>query len=225
MNLVWNNKFPGYAEEGQDNPLRWVLLSKSGGDVLEATYENTGTWWKCKDFLNDTVFAIQTGKQLSIYGWNTANLSLPKKGEPLYLAVKDFTKNFENNVNNCLGNAVTFVGDGELNGSKVKVLEIAPQGVSNTYFISLITLMIRLCNSETSFQNVEELKAYKGFGGGDQGKWDEVVAKGWLFDLPQHLTKFIWYCGDKYNSETVESPSSSMVHNCGVLSWQQGGSY
>lgn len=213
MKITWKTQ-PSYAEEGQPNPLRWAILSGS----LEEGFTNETSWLKCKDFFNDYCYTYNTGKPMAIYGFNTKDMAIPAKGEPVYIAVKDITPQFKENVQNVTSNvAIHEADDGTC------VLELHPDHFANTYSISLVSLVIRLCNVEHSFGSLEEMKVYQKFPSQDQSKWNQVVAKKVFFSLPEKLKKYIWYSGEQHNSETEVTMASyqlaSNIHNCGVLTY------
>jgi hypothetical protein len=94
----------------------------------------------------------------------------------------------------------------------------------NTYNISLLSLIIRLMNVAQVFESFEDVIKEKDFYPKDQNLWDQVVAKGVFFNLPEHLKKFVWYYDANNNSETKKEGYNipSLVHNCGVLAWSKG---
>jgi len=219
MKITYQTR-PSYAEEGQSNPIRWVILS----GTPDTGFVNESSWLKCKDFFNDYAVAYNGGKRFAIYGFSTEGMAIPKQGEYVYMAVKHLTKNFITNMN-------TF--NKWLNENKCPkivfwpvddtvVLQLDPFFLKNTYNISLVSLMIRLLNDETFNGTIEELKTHKIPGDGrDQQKWGVVVNKKVFFDIPKKLDKFLWYCGEGHNSEkdiqVYQLPS--LVHNNGVVSW------
>lgn len=209
-----------YAEEGQKNPIRWINLKR----VDDKTFESTSNWWKCKDFLNDLAYTVKTGKDFSIYGWNAGTIALPKKGEPFYLAVKNLTPQFYDNMN--------VMNDWLVDSQKMPfipclknddgltVIALDPVYFDNTYNISLITLVIRLMNIEHKFKNFDEVIKYKSFTPGDDWKWEAVVKKGKYFAIPEKFKKYIWYVNAEINSENPPAYNiASTVHNNGVVSW------
>lgn len=217
MKINFVSKSP-YAEEGQPNPIRWAILSTTDGN----TFKNESAWLKCKDFLNDYCVAYNGGPRFAIYGFSTEGMSIPKKGESVYVAVKELTTSFLDNLkmlNKMLPAPIVehSLADG------IVILDMPPLFWKNTYNISLITLMIRLCNVEHKFASFEEFKKYKLFAQKDQMKWDQVAAKNMFFDIPKKFDEYVWYAGPNYNDKK-ECPTyqlASLVHNGGVLSWSK----
>lgn len=221
MKLTITNK-SAYAEEGQSNPIRWAILSGSP----EEGFVNESAWLKCKDFFNDYCVAYQGGPRFGIYGFSTEKMTIPKNGEPVYMALSGLTKNFLANFirlrewllkNNCPDIGAEAFED------KV-ILEFAPFYFKNTYNISLISLMIRIINDEKFNGTIEELKTYKIPGDGrDEAKWQTAVKKNVFFQLPEKYQTFVWYCSPTHNSETSKDlpvyQLSSLIHNNGLVSW------
>ena len=221
MKITFVNK-PTYAEEGQPNPLRWCILS----GTPETGFTNESSWLRCKDFFNDYAVAYNGGKRFQIYGFSTEKMNIPKKGEPVYMALDATTKAFPFN----LGKFNTWLKDKDLPTIVYRpyegkwIIEIAPYYFSNTYHISLLSLIIRLCNMDVEFKDFESLTEYKSFPTKDQQKWDQVVAAKRFFNLPEQMKKYVWYASKDKNSElTPDSDYSlaSLVHNCGILQWNQ----
>lgn len=205
-----------YSEIGQPNPIRWAILS----GTPETGFVNESSWLKCKDFFNDYVVAYNGGKRFGIYGFSTEHMNIPEKGQPVYMAVKDLTSSFLPNLNTLNGGLPEPVGVLKAEDDTV-VLRIPAYYFENTYNISLISLMIRLCNIDYVFSSYEEFVNYKQHAGQDQNLWNNVVAKGKYFNLPDHLKGYVWYAGEQYNStkEMQVYQMSSLIHNGGVVSW------
>ena len=89
-------------------------------------------------------------------------------------------------------------------------------------YISLLSLIVRIINTDKKFNDFEEVKKGEHLVDGDKSKWGQVVKKGTYFKLPKELHKYVWYAGKKMNSKTLKDEYSlpSLVHNNGVLSWQ-----
>lgn len=207
-----------YAEEGQTNPIRWINLKKVG----ENKFESASNWWKCKDFLNDMAYTYMTGKSFSIYGWNAGTIGHPPKGEDFWFGIKNLSEPFFHNIENVLN---PWLDTQKMPRVKLVkqdpvLLALDPKYFENTYNISLITLIIRLCNYEMKFDKFEDVINCKKFPRGDQGKWDAVTTKKRYFDIPKQFRKYVWYSTPQYNSEVdVGYQISGLVHNNGVMDW------
>lgn len=207
-----------YAEEGQTNPIRWINLKQ----VDAKTFESSSNWWKCKDFLNDLAYTYKTGKSFSIYGWNAGEVGHPEPGKPFWFAIKNLSEPFFHNIKNVLNPWLKTQGMPELQLVKQDpvLLALDPKYFDNTYNISLITLIVRLCNYEMKFNNFQEVIDCTKFPSGDQDKWNAVTTKKKYFNIPDKFKKYVWYSTPEYNSEKdVDYQISSLVHNNGVVDW------
>jgi hypothetical protein len=209
-----------FTESGQENPIRWAFCLKT-----EDGFENAANWMKCKDFLNDICVAYQGGARFYIYGFNTKELKVPEKGQPIYLAVTKLQQGFRHNMgvfNEWLdATGYPMITLHEIEDDLV-VLEFPEFFFSNTHHTSLVTLIIRLMNVKNEFVNFEAVIEYPGFCYGDQTKWTNVVQFGRYFALPEQLKKFSWYANSGNNSERTNCNAyslSNIIHNNGCLSW------
>lgn len=208
-----------YAEEGQPNSLRWLVLHRTAPQE----FVPNGHWIKCKDFFNDLVFAYQTGHKFSVFGFNTTNMKVPVKGEPLFMLLKAIEPTFLKNIavmNEWLVSQGCPVVTFEKNDEDQVLIAFDPFYLANTYNISLISLIIRLMNSEKQFASFAEAQKYKGFHLKDQQKWNQVVAKKVYFNIPEKMKKYVWFQNADYNSEKpFKGNETYMIHNSGVLCW------
>lgn len=210
-----------YAEEGQPNPLRWLILS----GTPEKGFVNESAWLRCKDFFNDYAVAYNGGPRFGIYGFSTEAMTIPKKGEPVFMALNGTTKEFLHNLLALNDWLVPHPPIAFHNTPAADcIIKIPGEYFQNTYSISLLSLIIRLMNCEKKFKDFGEAISYKGFPDKDQQKWNQVVAKNVFFALPEKFQKYTWYVGEQHNSESKDLPGyqlSSLVHNGGVLSYSK----
>jgi hypothetical protein len=211
-----------YNEESQQNPLRWWLLQPKG-EVLESI---AGPM-KCKDFFNDIVYTLNTGKVFSIYQFNSEVVKKLKKGDPLYFLLTSTATEFINNVEKTLNPWLEAQGAPPLlliPSDQGLVLSLAPFYYKNTYNISLIALLVRMFNIDVKLTKMEDLTD-KTVPYGDWSKWNPVKQRGYFFKLPESVDKFIWWQGSGYNNEVITEECSEgytipqLVHNNGVLNW------
>lgn len=209
-----------YGEEGQPNPMRWMILTKEDDN----SYKNETSWLRCKDFFNDFVYARHTKKYFNIYGFDTNKMNVGSPGEPVYMLLDVLTKQFLYNMdalNTWLKEDQKMPWIPYTPHEGKVLLQIPSIYFDNTYNISLLSLIIRLLNVEHEFKWFKEVITYKEFPEKDQQKWDQVVKKKTFFKLPEDLKKYIWYAGPTCNS--IKEPEGyqvkSLVHNNGVLSW------
>lgn len=215
--LLYTSK-GSYSESSQPNNIRWCILS----GTIEDGFVNESSWLKCKDFFNDYVVAYNGGKRFSIYSFNTQKMLIPAKGENVYVAVKDVCPSFTPNLellNEWLDCPIEIY-----NNEQGYILELSEYYFRSTYNISLITLMIRLCNTEHKFSSVEEFAEYKQFPKQDQDLWDNVMKHLYFFNLPEQLQQYIWYEGAQYNDKVYQGGEynlASFVHNNGVIAYSK----
>lgn len=213
-----------YSEEGQVNPLRWCILKQVGPD----DFISQSNWLKCKDFFNDYVYSYHSKKDFTIYGFNAGKMDIPYGGN-VFMALKHQTPAFVHNITKAVNPWLVEQGMPELiltpANDGMLLLELDKKYFDNTLNISLISLLIRVVNTLGKFKNFEEIKNFNGIPDGDKNKWGQVVAKGTYFNIPEKYRKYLWYYDEKRNSEKVTDPKdyqlSHLVHNCGVLAWQQ----
>lgn len=218
MKFTYKDK-GGYSEIGQPNPIRWAILS---GTPSEG-FVNESSWLKCKDFFNDYVVAYNGGERFSIYNFTTKPMTIPPKGEPVFMAVKDLTPTFETNLETINASLPEPLAIHHASCGAV-IIEIPAYYFQSTYNISLLSLMIRLCNITHQFSSYEEFVGYKAHAKQDQNLWDTVVAKKVFFALPEELRNYMWYCGEQYNNKVFKGKDyqlADLVHNCGLMAYSK----
>jgi hypothetical protein len=210
----------GYAEETQPNPMRWLMLYRQP----DGSFHSHGAWIKCKDFFNDYAYTKQTGNAFQIYGFKPNEMKVAPKDQPEYMLLDNITKSWPYNMKVMndwlLDQGMPVVPFTEHEGQWL--IQLDPVYWHNTYFISLISLIIRLMNTDKEFKTFAEAISWKNFPQRDQGKWDPVVKAGFFFKIPKKYWKYMWFCGPERNSDNTPHTHygiSNLVHNCGVLEW------
>jgi len=209
-----------YSEIGQTNLLRWQNLKLVGPD----TYEPVSMWWKCKDFMNEVVTSYHLGRDFSIYGFKVVhNKFFNKEDKGIPLRLKGVCPGFLGNmevVNNYLLEEgypeVRVVSLGE-----EMFIHIPEEYLANTLFMSQVTLFIRLANTNKEYATLQEM-VKDPINVGDYENFTACLKKP-LSKFPPSLGKYIWYYNDQFNC-TYDHPKdlniqTSMMHNCGVVSW------
>lgn len=205
----------GYAEIGQQNPLRWAIFKNSGDVFTQQTKK-----FKCKDFFNDFV-AKYHDTDVSIYGMSTSSAEVDAYGMfiGLWQTTPQFIGNIERAINPKLEEEMGFkllpVQVGEV------VLLLLPRALfDSTYTISLVTLLIRACNDAQEWSCYDHMMTHS---------IEELIQRhsGWLKTAsllpPDHLKEYWWYVTPSHNSETIKKGSyglNSYVHNNGSISWK-----
>lgn len=208
-----------YSEISQKNPMRWMNVKPLGGDVWEPV---TG-WWKCKDFMNDVVTSFHLRKTFYIYGFkvNAEKFFAPGQ-EELYFLVKNITPEWEENmvvVNDyLLSNGFPAVYYENLD--KDYFISLDKAYLHNTYFISAVTLLIRMANVNKVYQTLDDMVNDEG-NTHDTDNYTAIKQKP-LSEFPEHLLEYIWYYDKNNNTKHTDKDKNimtSQMHNCGVVSW------
>lgn len=210
-----------YAEIGQANPMRWRLLHKRKG----VFYSQSGLI-KCKDFFNDVVAWKQAKQKFSIYSFSN-KVKFNREGMYFHLtAIADQDKFIHNlftlnqRIMQDLKVYIKFTGmkDGSM------VICIPHKLWRNTYYISLASMMIRLCNYDKQYDTWEDFFAdtaplctiETAF-----SKKTREYTKENGFKIPAKLRKLWFWAGKDYHSGNQAKPMGSVIHNNGVNNWVQ----
>ena len=209
-----------YSEIPQANPLRWRIMYRKGD-----TLSSQSGILKCKDFFNDIVAYKKAKLTFSIYSFSN-KVKFNRDG--LYLHLTDlynYEKFMENIVvvNNKLQEQLK-VGLKLFPINETSAVLCIPHKLwKNTYYISMVSMLIRLCNYNIQYTTWESIfdpaapinTAESAF----SAKAKERALKHG-FKLPKALQKF-WYWAGVANSGDGKKVIPSVVHNNGVSSWNQ----
>ena len=198
-----------FSEVGQKAPLRWALCYKDGD-----SFEGQHGWWKCKDFLNDTVVYLRTGQEFEIYGYeNKAKIN----DEGGYLALKNVPAFFEDNLimlneqllSVGLEPIECFNGEGEVE----KVVLVPSFYWSNTFFISFITSLIRSCVYAKTTAFIDCINKEETLTGYFNKAWDKLK--------PEHFDRMneLMFLNYQYNAKDLGKCDTYLIHNAGLQSW------
>lgn len=204
-----------YHESPQKNNLRWQVLFRDGD-----TFHPQTAVFRCKDYLNDVVAKYYNWNVIA-YGLNNENMKLNEEGVWLELTGIYDMPIFLHNLETCIQPEIvdTSLEYEEIDGG---LLMFVPRFFfKNTYFISLLSYMIRVSNCETKFKSYEglftSLEAKADRACVDSGK---LIAINWKFSLPEELSKYWLYYQRSQNSNTlIELGQGSVIHNCGIMGW------
>jgi hypothetical protein len=144
-----------YTESAQANPLRWQIMSREK-DVLTSQ----ASVMKCKDYFNDLV-ALRHGHTFTVYGFKNDTVTFNKWG--LYILLTGIAKPdlFIENVNNSINTRMK-----EDLGTSIRcwkqpdnsvVIRIPNKVWENTYAVSLVTMMLRVCNNNIELNSWDDL--------------------------------------------------------------------
>lgn len=215
---VWDGM--KYAEEGQINPIRWNVLKNIGKD----TYEPVTYKFMCKDFLNEVVMSYHTGNTYSIYGFSASPKMFNKEWKGLPIRLSGLYESFYSNIN-IINKYLKEQGFPELNPEKVDqtsqdcVINIPEEYLENTFYMSQVSLFMRMANNEKPLSSFDEL--------GESLKGDKNYAyyaaskKKPISKLHPSLKKYIFYWNNSNNFAKGDTKSvlTSYIHNCGVVNW------
>jgi hypothetical protein len=99
---------------------------------------------------------------------------------------------------------------------------------SNTYLISLVSYLIRVCNNNIEFKFFEQvwssLERQTDTAIPTYGDYESIIRK-WKFTVPEDFYKYWYYYNKNYNSEVRPDVKDlgQIVHDNGVISWIKGG--
>jgi hypothetical protein len=215
-----NNKT--YCEVPQTNPLRWKTLYRNN----DGSFFDQSGWVKCKDFYNDTVAFRKAGSVFSIYGYEN-NIKMNDEGIYFLLKyIKDKPSFFHNLevVNKQLFDDLECVIAATDHEKDELVILIPNELWESTYRISMITMVVRLCNYGVKYESWEDMwKA-----GAPSQQIEHAFTKDAKenalklgFKVPPQFTKYWYYAGPDYNSEKNPKQTGGIIHNNGVSNWSQ----
>lgn len=258
--ILETGKKTSYTESSQPSELRWVLLKK----IDEETFESQAGVMKCRDYFNDMVFKyndLETKLKVKfspIYGFSIEKTKFIF-GEGIYFLVfgiddqESFFKSIDV-LNKFLVEeqklpAITFTKTEDVlippqtgfqNATKAQlkagswVLHIPHEYCLQTYRMSLLTQLIRMCTYGTALEKMEDFFDEKYFPSktnswGEEyhnldwqrlNKMKQKVLNYWFY-LPEEMADKIFYAAVDCNSIKINSLSfnSVYVHNNGFSSF------
>jgi len=205
------------TETGQSNPIRFCFVKRE-----DTTLTPESPWFKCKDYFNDVV-AAKNGLFFVQYGFDNSKLSAKdEQGAWLLLKEIKYKEEFKKSLQAVQHEEHPVLVE-DIDDKPTMLLIYIPEFYfENTYKISLLTFLIRLCNeigSPTIFTGFEQALRSSNCVMSNmfyQRHIDRIVKDGWKAPVEGYW----WWCGNMYNSKTTWYPEHSRtVHNCGVKSW------
>jgi hypothetical protein len=209
-----------YSEVGQRNPLRWKTLFKNE----DGSFIDQSGWIKCKDFFNDTVAFFKENSVFSIYGYKN---DIKKNEEGVYFLLKyiadkkTFFQNMEM-VNKQLYKDLSCTVECQDHEEDEVIICIPNAMWESTYRISLITMVVRLCNYGVKYAEWADLWTSSAPSQQLEHAFSPDAIKNVQengFNVPVKFTKYWYYAGPQYNSETTPKQTGSIIHNNGVSNW------
>lgn len=212
-----------YGEVAQPNPIRWRILLRNGDNMTDQSGK-----FKCKDFFNDVLAYYHTKTSFNMYSFEN-NVEFNTEG--LYVLLTEiednprFIKNICDGINQRLQKELG-VQLSLFEQKKGSIILLIPHALfKNTYLISLVTLLIRVCNNDITFSCWEDffledsplltietsiLKDSKLF----------VKTQGFI--TPKAGEDCWFYATWGISSKTIDgkvSSNSGVIHNNGIASW------
>jgi hypothetical protein len=215
--VIKNND--NYAEMHQDNPMRWRIMLRKG-----QTLTSQSGLIKCKDFFNDIVANKQHGMKFKVYNFNN-EIKFNKPGLYIHLTEIYNQETFCNNLhalNDKLHEQLNVIVHYVEQQDGSVVIVIPHKLWKNTYYISLVTMMIRLCNYKFKFETWDDFFSDKSPMNTTETAFTakaKLFAKKHGFKLPHGLNKYWFWAGKEYNSANQDKPMVNIVHNNGVSNW------
>lgn len=201
-----------YAEMGQKAPLCWsVLKVEEDGSAI-----GQHGWWICKDFLNDSVVYLRTGKEFLMYGYQN-KLVLNDIGA--YVALKNVPDFFEENLGYlnswlCERGMEPITWHEHDKGCDVQAVIGVPTSYwESTFTISAITSLIRSCVYKKLVNDISEMFAEEPTLSGYFDKVDKVLR-------PENMPLFkqLIYKNYQYDGSNLDTPEH-IIHTAGLQRW------
>mgnify|MGYP003552333533 FL=1 len=218
-----------YAELDQKNPLRWTFMKK-----VKDTYTNSSNIFKCKDFFNDVIAYRHLKKKFVKYGMGSDSAKFTRKGG-IWVLLNNTTDSLIGNIERCINkefkdtwgiklemlpvNNTDFVSD-NLTPHKMVLMYIPKKALTNTFRISLITLMIRNCNVWQDIASYDDLitPAFGKDGSLDECRYNMLKKRAYQFPGE---TEWVFYTPSYNSKSTWANWMTSVVHNNGVMGFTE----
>lgn len=207
-----------YGEVSQPNPLRWRIMHRQ-----KDTLHSQSNLIKCKDFFNDIVAWKRAKHKFTIYGF-TNDVKFNRDGLYFHLTNIANLEQFCNNlvhVQERLQKDLGVLMQLHPQEDKTMVIVIPHKVWKNTFYISMLSMMIRCCNYNVSYTCWEDIFDEKAPINRAEHAFTpkaKAYAKQHGFLLPKEYRKFWYFCGDVHSNDG-KKPMATVVHNNGVCSW------
>lgn len=208
------------TESSQVNPLRWRIMYREK-DILTSQAQ----LMKCKDYFNDLV-ALRKGHVFTVYGFKNDTVKFNKWG--LYILLTEVGKadQFIGNVEKAIN--VRLKADMGTSircwkqDDKSVVIRIPNKMWESTYYISLLTMMLRVCNNNVEFSSWDDLYSDKSPLNTVERSFTQdakLFTKHLGFKLPIDTW---YYYNSQYNGMgevNIAAIGGSTIHNNGCSAW------
>lgn len=220
MFKINHNVKQSYAEIPQKNPLRWVMLHRTGKDTFDA---QTGDI-KCKDFFNDTLAFFKSGMKFGVYGYQSEKL---KNEEGVYFLLKFISDKgaFRQGIDTINQKMKEQLGE-ELtlwDHEKDQMIVLLPPSIwESTWRLSLVTFLIRCSNYGYAHKSWDDFWHSQAPMYALEHTFDDRTKKNtktWGFLVPKPYAKYWYFCGKDFNSEKAPRQTGGTIHNNGCVNW------
>lgn len=208
-----------YAEIAQANPLRWRIMLLENNTLVSQS-----GLIKCKDFFNDVVAYKQGGLHFSMYRFDN-KIKFNEEGLYVHLTEIADKELFWHNIDTLNDRIYEDLGVFlELTEVKDGYIMLIPHALwENTYRISLVTMMVRLCNYFIPYEKWEDFfDEYSPLKSVETSFTVEAIAfaKANGFTLPKNKEGYWYYAGEECNSLSANPGFyTTVIHDNGVSSW------
>lgn len=209
-----------YCEIPQTNPLRWRIMFREGD-----TLTSQSGLIKCKDFFNDVVAWNKAQAVFSIYNFNN-KVKFNEEGLYFHLTNiadnKRFIQNIEKAINPKLveGSGLAITCYDQAPGEVVICIPMAAW--ESTYIISLLTMLIRVCNYAPAFEDWNSLFAKDSPLCSVETAFSPETLKFTQehgFVLPDAFKGEWYYSTSGYCATSGKAIRSGIIHNNGANGW------
>jgi hypothetical protein len=202
-----------YGEIPQQNPIQYALYQLEADDK----WVPDSAWFKCRDFFNEFV-GVYNNHRVKIYNFDFRGKKLPDYG--VWLRLRNLYSNFFHNIE--LLRPVLSELDVELNvvplaDKPSEAFTLLPRKLfENTFLISKVTLLIRMCNANVNYESYDDLLA--------KSQEPLYIMNRDAFNkrgltLPKEYSDFWYYSSKQYNSKS-KNHIDVIVHDCGFKNWE-----
>lgn len=221
-----------YAEYPQTNSLHWRLMFKNE----DGSFIDQAAGMKCKDFFNDVVAKVTGNKSFVKYMFD--NKDIKKNEEGIYILLTGvnspktiFARNITKILNPKLKEELGCEMSLEVEAAHTMLL-IPSKVWTSTYYISLLSLLIRGCNYnekvgswEAVFKLLYEKEGYNkspsGYGYLNEGHVKTLSVVG--FKVKEAETHWFYSRSVNSNSFIEDYTLPTIIHNNGVVDWIRAG--
>ena len=222
LDITHTQKENFYNEVPQHNPMRWQIMFRN-----KDTLSSQAHLMKCRDFFNDLVAKYVANVNFRVYSFDNKDIKFNKFGLYFLLSnihdVDQYIGNVERTLIPKLKEQLGCTLRVYKQGDKEVVVRIPPSVFTKTFYISAVTLALRMCNYNQEYQTWEDLFAENNPANATDHAINTSHRK-YLrengFNLPDVVKQYWFFCGKEWNSDkTKPEEVPTVIHNNGVRNW------